>query len=223
MVMAGSVERVRAKIDGYRAAGLGGVHLLPSPPGGYYPLYEGHFPVESLSQLPEFDFPGADRELREHHRATGEVARNRRTPPQDRREGLPPPQRRREHLLAVAGVGRVEVDAGADDLVDAVEQLPASSATPAAGSWLSSCSIVRGPMIADVTAGWLTTKAIASSISEMPASSASFAERLDRFELALVLGQRHVEPRHQPLPGRGRRAWRPRVQRPESQPPASGL
>jgi alkanesulfonate monooxygenase SsuD/methylene tetrahydromethanopterin reductase-like flavin-dependent oxidoreductase (luciferase family) len=57
MVMAGSVERVRAKIEAYREAGLSGVHLLPSPPGGYYPLYEGHFPVESLGQLPEFDFP----------------------------------------------------------------------------------------------------------------------------------------------------------------------
>jgi alkanesulfonate monooxygenase SsuD/methylene tetrahydromethanopterin reductase-like flavin-dependent oxidoreductase (luciferase family) len=58
MVMAGSVERVREKIDGYRVAGLGGVHLLPAPPGGFYPLYEDHFPVESLAQLPEFDFPG---------------------------------------------------------------------------------------------------------------------------------------------------------------------
>jgi alkanesulfonate monooxygenase SsuD/methylene tetrahydromethanopterin reductase-like flavin-dependent oxidoreductase (luciferase family) len=58
MVMAGSVERVRAKIDGYRAAGIGGVHLLPAPPGGFYPLYEDHFPVESLARLPEFDFPG---------------------------------------------------------------------------------------------------------------------------------------------------------------------
>jgi alkanesulfonate monooxygenase SsuD/methylene tetrahydromethanopterin reductase-like flavin-dependent oxidoreductase (luciferase family) len=57
MVMAGSVDRVRARIDAYRAAGLSGVHLLPSPPGGFYPLYENHFPVESLSQLPEFDFP----------------------------------------------------------------------------------------------------------------------------------------------------------------------
>jgi hypothetical protein len=57
MVLAGSAERIRARIDGYRAAGLTGVHLLPSPPGGYYPLYEGHFPVDSLSQLPEFDFP----------------------------------------------------------------------------------------------------------------------------------------------------------------------
>ncbi|RDI74383.1 Luciferase-like monooxygenase [Gaiella occulta] len=58
MVMAGSAERVRGRIERYREAGLNGVHVLPSPPGGYYPLYEDHFPVESLSQLPEFDFPG---------------------------------------------------------------------------------------------------------------------------------------------------------------------
>ncbi|HKI92809.1 MAG TPA: hypothetical protein VJ986_10960, partial [Gaiellaceae bacterium] len=57
MVMAGSVDRVRDRIARYREAGLRGVHLLPSPPGGFYPLYEDHFPVESLSQLPEFDFP----------------------------------------------------------------------------------------------------------------------------------------------------------------------
>jgi probable F420-dependent oxidoreductase len=57
LVMAGSAERVRARIDAYRDAGLSCIHLLPSPPGGFYPLYEDHFPVESLSQLPEFDFP----------------------------------------------------------------------------------------------------------------------------------------------------------------------
>lgn len=56
MVMAGSVSRVRDRIERYREAGLTGVHLLPSPPGGFYPLYEDHFPVDSLSQLPEFDF-----------------------------------------------------------------------------------------------------------------------------------------------------------------------
>jgi alkanesulfonate monooxygenase SsuD/methylene tetrahydromethanopterin reductase-like flavin-dependent oxidoreductase (luciferase family) len=57
MVMAGSAERVRGRIERYREAGLRGVHLLPSPPSGYYPLYEDHFPLESLAQLPEFDFP----------------------------------------------------------------------------------------------------------------------------------------------------------------------
>ena len=56
LVMAGSAERVRERIERYRDVGLGCVHLLPSPPGGFYPLYEDHFPVESLSQLPEFDF-----------------------------------------------------------------------------------------------------------------------------------------------------------------------
>ena len=56
LLMAGSAERVRARIDAYRDAGLTAVHVLPSPPGGYYPLYEGHFPTESLAQLPAFDF-----------------------------------------------------------------------------------------------------------------------------------------------------------------------
>ena len=58
LLMAGSADRVRARIDAYREAGLTAVHVLPSPPGGFYPLYEDHFPVESLSQLPEFDFDG---------------------------------------------------------------------------------------------------------------------------------------------------------------------
>ena len=58
LVLAGGAERVRARIERYRAAGLTGIHLLPSPPGGYYPLYEDHFPVDALGQLPEFDFGG---------------------------------------------------------------------------------------------------------------------------------------------------------------------
>src|SRR5262249_58466776 len=57
MVMAGGGGRGRAEIEGYRGAGLTGIHLLPSPPGGYYPLFEGHLPVDSLLQPPEFDFP----------------------------------------------------------------------------------------------------------------------------------------------------------------------
>jgi hypothetical protein len=35
--------------------------------------------------------------------------------------------------------------------------------------------MVRGPMMAEVTAGWLTMKAMASSIIVTPASSATFA------------------------------------------------
>jgi alkanesulfonate monooxygenase SsuD/methylene tetrahydromethanopterin reductase-like flavin-dependent oxidoreductase (luciferase family) len=58
LLIAGSADRVRGRIDAYLEAGLSAVHILPSPPGGYYPLYEDHFPVESLSQLPEFDFNG---------------------------------------------------------------------------------------------------------------------------------------------------------------------
>ncbi len=55
LLLAGSAERVRERIERYREAGLTGVHLLPSPPGGFYPLYEDHFPVDSLGQLPPFD------------------------------------------------------------------------------------------------------------------------------------------------------------------------
>jgi alkanesulfonate monooxygenase SsuD/methylene tetrahydromethanopterin reductase-like flavin-dependent oxidoreductase (luciferase family) len=58
LLMAGSADRVRARAAAYREAGLTAVHVLPSPPGGFYPLYEDHFPVDSLSQLPEFDFDG---------------------------------------------------------------------------------------------------------------------------------------------------------------------
>ena len=57
LAMAGSPDRVRARIDAYRAAGVTGVHLLPSQPGGFHPLSEDHFPAESLSQVPELDVP----------------------------------------------------------------------------------------------------------------------------------------------------------------------
>ena len=61
LVLAGSASGFARGSTRYRAAGVTGVHLLPSPPGGFYPLYEDHFPVESLAQLPEFDFAGARR------------------------------------------------------------------------------------------------------------------------------------------------------------------
>ena len=50
---------------------------------------------------------------------------------------------------------------GGDDLVDAVEHVVGRASTSAAPSWDSSCSIVRGPMIAAVTAGWWSTNASA--------------------------------------------------------------
>lgn len=56
VTISGSPDHVRARIDAYLDAGLTRVVLNPSPPGGYFPLYEGHFPTNA--QLPEFDFPG---------------------------------------------------------------------------------------------------------------------------------------------------------------------
>ena len=56
LTLAGSGDNVRRRIEAYREAGLTGVMLNPSPPGGYFPLYEGHFPEDV--ELPAFDFPG---------------------------------------------------------------------------------------------------------------------------------------------------------------------
>jgi probable F420-dependent oxidoreductase len=55
LTLSGSAQNVRTRIDAYRSAGLTGVMLNPSPPGGWFPLYEGHFPVDA--ELPAFDFP----------------------------------------------------------------------------------------------------------------------------------------------------------------------
>lgn len=55
LTLSGSPDHVRRRISAYREAGLTGVMLNPSPPGGYFPLYEGHFPPEV--ELPPFDFP----------------------------------------------------------------------------------------------------------------------------------------------------------------------
>jgi alkanesulfonate monooxygenase SsuD/methylene tetrahydromethanopterin reductase-like flavin-dependent oxidoreductase (luciferase family) len=56
LTISGSAENVRRRIAAYREAGLDGVMLNPSAPGGWFPLYEGHFPLEA--EVPEFDFPG---------------------------------------------------------------------------------------------------------------------------------------------------------------------
>lgn len=57
LTIAGSPEHVRGRIAAYREAGLTQVVLNPSAPDVWFPLYEGHFPVESLATLPPFDFP----------------------------------------------------------------------------------------------------------------------------------------------------------------------
>ncbi len=55
MTIAGSPESVRRRIEEYCAAGLGTIALNPSPPGIWFPLYQGHFP--DGVQPPEFSFP----------------------------------------------------------------------------------------------------------------------------------------------------------------------
>lgn len=57
VTIAGSVENARRRIDEYSAAGLTTVALNPSPPGLWFPLYQGHFPDAALARLPEFSFP----------------------------------------------------------------------------------------------------------------------------------------------------------------------
>jgi alkanesulfonate monooxygenase SsuD/methylene tetrahydromethanopterin reductase-like flavin-dependent oxidoreductase (luciferase family) len=57
MTIAGSAEHVRGRIAQYRDVGLTTVGLNPSPPGVWFPLYQGHFPDDALAQIPEFSFP----------------------------------------------------------------------------------------------------------------------------------------------------------------------
>jgi probable F420-dependent oxidoreductase len=55
VTLAGSRKHVRARIEAYRAAGLDTIALNPSPPGAWFPLYEGHFPADA--RPPELSFP----------------------------------------------------------------------------------------------------------------------------------------------------------------------
>jgi alkanesulfonate monooxygenase SsuD/methylene tetrahydromethanopterin reductase-like flavin-dependent oxidoreductase (luciferase family) len=57
LTIAGTPDDVRRRIDEYRDAGLTTVGLNPSPPGGWFPLYQGHFPDAALAKIPEFSFP----------------------------------------------------------------------------------------------------------------------------------------------------------------------
>ena len=59
LTISGSPENVRRRIAEYRDAGLTGVMLNPSAPGGWFPLYEGHFPASA--EIPAFDFPAFTR------------------------------------------------------------------------------------------------------------------------------------------------------------------
>ncbi len=53
--LAGRAEHVKKRIEQYHAAGVTQVALNPSPPGIYFPLFQGHFP-EGV-ELPLFSFP----------------------------------------------------------------------------------------------------------------------------------------------------------------------
>ena len=50
-------------------------------------------------------------------------------------------------------------------------------------------SMVRGPMMVQVTAGWRRTKAMASSIKADPGLVSQIGELFGGFQLALVLWQ----------------------------------
>ena len=77
-------------------------------------------------------------------------------------------------------------------------------------------------MIAEVTAGWLTTNAIASSISDRPASSATFASCSTASSLRWFSG-RDMSNRAASRCRAGEVGVASALQRPDSQPPASGL
>ncbi len=96
----------------------------------------------------------------------------------------------------------------------------ASSTTGAAASCPSNCSIVRASMIAEVIAGWVSTKAIVIGMSVMPVLSGELREPSDRVRLALagvwersnrgqrVAGAVAPQPAHAPLRDKGFRGFR---------------
>jgi probable F420-dependent oxidoreductase len=55
VTISGSPDNIRRRIEALRAAGLDVVAVNPSPPGIWYPLYQGQFP-EGF-RMPEFSFP----------------------------------------------------------------------------------------------------------------------------------------------------------------------
>jgi alkanesulfonate monooxygenase SsuD/methylene tetrahydromethanopterin reductase-like flavin-dependent oxidoreductase (luciferase family) len=55
MTVSGAPDEIRARADELRAAGVQTVAVNPSPPGLWYPLYQGHFP--DGFPMREFSFP----------------------------------------------------------------------------------------------------------------------------------------------------------------------
>ena len=87
--------------------------------------------------------------------------------------GLPSPRRRLEVGVDPAGVAVADRIAPGGTISSIRSRTSSDSSTSAAPIWDSRCSIVRGPMIAAVTAGWRMTNASAMWIRLMPVSSAS--------------------------------------------------
>src|SRR5688572_21708948 len=113
---------------------------------------------------------------------------------------LPAAQGWLERPLPVAGVGGVEVDAGADDRVDAVERRGVEGDFGGGELALELLHRARADdgggharVVGDERDGELDQRD-AGVVGDA-------GELLDRFELALVLGQRHVEARHEALTG----------------------
>jgi alkanesulfonate monooxygenase SsuD/methylene tetrahydromethanopterin reductase-like flavin-dependent oxidoreductase (luciferase family) len=55
MTVSGTPDEIRSRVDELRAAGVQTVAVNPSPPGLWYPLYQGHFP--DGFPMREFSFP----------------------------------------------------------------------------------------------------------------------------------------------------------------------
>jgi alkanesulfonate monooxygenase SsuD/methylene tetrahydromethanopterin reductase-like flavin-dependent oxidoreductase (luciferase family) len=55
MTVSGPPGNIHRRVEALHAAGLDVVAINPSPPGIWYPLYQGHFP--DGFRMPEFSFP----------------------------------------------------------------------------------------------------------------------------------------------------------------------
>ncbi len=54
LTLSGTAEHIHERVRTYHEAGVHIVQALPTPPGAYYPLYEGHL---QGAPFPEFSFP----------------------------------------------------------------------------------------------------------------------------------------------------------------------
>jgi hypothetical protein len=55
LTLSGTPEHVRQRMREYESAGVTAFAFNPSPPGIYFPLFQGHFPESA--EIPTFSFP----------------------------------------------------------------------------------------------------------------------------------------------------------------------